>query len=131
MQFKDVDENLYYTEDDTLFVKGGKVDFVRKIGKLSTNLDTGKCNLVIHRKMEEKTNFGWMVSAIPLKHLDIERLVIIVDNDKIYLLDWAAVKPNYKEWTFKPHNGMELQIVIPDVHWSAVVQDTGVVVTSD
>ena len=128
MQFKDTDENLYYTDDDTLYVEGGKVNFKRKIGKLTTNIDTGKSTLVIYRSREEKTNFGWMLSAVPLKHLDIATVAIIVQNERIYLLDWENTKEHYKEWTFRPHNGMELQVVIPDPHWTEVKQDTGIIV---
>lgn len=128
MQFKDTDDNLYYTEDDTLFVKGGKVNFIRKIGKITTNLDTGKCNLVIQRKIEEKTNFGWMISLAPLKYLDIHTVVLIVENKDIYLLYWDQVKDHTKEWTFKPHNGMETQMVIPDPYWGEVKPDVGIVV---
>ncbi len=129
MEFKDTDGNFYYTEDDELFVKGA--NFVRKIGKLTTNLTTGKMNLVLHRSANEKTNFGWLVSSVAVKHLNINTIVLIVDNEEIYLLDWDAVKSHRKEWSFKPKNGMELQMVIPDVHWTAVKPDTGIVVVSE
>ena len=128
MQFKDTQDNLYYTEDDTLYVQGSKVNFLRKIGKISTNLTTGKCNLIIHRRAEEKTNLGWLISSAPLKYLDINTVVLIVDNDKIYILYWEQVKVHRKEWTFTPNNGMEAQMVIPDPHWSEVKQDTGIIV---
>lgn len=129
MRFKDEDGNLYYTEDDTLYVEGSKVVFKRRIGKLSTNLNTGKCNLVLSRSVDEKTNFGWMVSEAPFRVLDINYLVLMVDNKDMYLLKWEDVKEHRKAWTFTPSNGMEKQMVIPDTHWDAVKPDTGIIVS--
>jgi hypothetical protein len=131
MRFKDEDGNLYYTDDDTLYVEGEKAVFTRKIGKLSTNLSTGVCNLVINREEGQKTNFGWMVSEAPFRVLEINYLVLIVDNKDMYLLNWGAVKQFRKAWSFKPSNGMEMQMVIPDTHWDRIKPDTGIVVNGN
>lgn len=127
MRWRDEFDHVYYVEDDTLYVEGVGNSFLRKIGKLATNLTTGKCNLIVHRKPEELTNFGWMISMAPFVALDIDKLVLIVD-DKIYLLEWSRVKGNRKAWSFNPDNGMEMQMIIPLQHWDEVKQDKGIIV---
>lgn len=128
MRFKDEEGNLYYTDDDTLYVEGHKVSFTRRIGKLSTNITTGKCNLILTRNVDEKTNVGWLVSEAPFRFLDINYIVLMVNNRDMYLLEWERVKDNRKAWTFAPANGMEKQMVLPDVHWDEVKPDLGIVI---
>lgn len=128
MFFRDEDNNEYYTEAETLYCKIVRLGTIRKIGKISTNLNTGKCHITIHRSSQEKTNFGWMVSLAPLEYLVIDKVIIIQDNDHIYMLEWEKVKYSRKAWTFKPDNGMEKQIVLPDAHFTEIKQDIGIIV---
>lgn len=120
--FKDKKDNEYYIDGDYLYVSLIKLGVKRKIGKLSYNLNTGKSNLLIQRESKQKYKLGYLVSAAVFEFFDIDKITLIEDGTKIYVLDWDSVKEERKSWTFKPTNGFEDQYLIPDSHFSAIQQ---------
>ncbi|MEE8599054.1 MAG: hypothetical protein V3S69_06045 [Dehalococcoidales bacterium] len=130
MFFKDIEQNVYYTYRDTLMVDLKQLNIQRVIGKLTTNLDTGKCNIVITRRLEEKGPTGFMFSAEPFFNLLIDKVILIVDNDIVYALDWESVADKSKSWTFTPtpDSGFEKQIVIPNNYWTRIGTTNGPII---
>lgn len=118
--FKDNLENEYYIENDWLKVDISKLKITRKIGKVSSNLKTGKSNLTVFRKSTEQWKYGYLVSAAPFEHMNFNRLTLIEDLGTMYILDWDKVKNVWKSWSFMPDNGMEKQLIIPHAIWSEV-----------
>jgi len=121
--FKDEKDNVYYIEKDCLKVDIPKLGITRNIGMISSNLTTGKSNLTVHRKSTQKWKLGYMISAAPFEHMDFNRLTLIEDDRNMYVLDWDTVSKVWKSWTFKPDNGMEKMLIIPQAVWSEVKLD--------
>lgn len=120
--FKDEKENLYYMNQDWLMVDLVALRKSRKIGKVTMNLQTNKANLIVHRRSDQRWRFGHLISAAPFENMDFNRLTLIEDNSRIFVLDWDSVKDIWRQWSFTPHNGMERQIIIPQNIWSEVKQ---------
>ena len=118
--FKDSKENTYYIKDDKLYVDLIALNATRLIGKLNYNLSTNQCSIVINRLSSQRWKLGHLVSAAVFDHFSIDKVVIIEDGKKIYILNWLEVKDQGKSWRFNPSNGMEDQIIIPLAKMSLV-----------
>lgn len=111
--FKDNKDNTYYIKDDKLYVDLVAVKATRLIGRMTYNLNTGKSNIIINRESANRWRLGHLVSAAVFDHFSIDKVVIIEDNSKIYILEWERVKDQQKAWRFNPSSGLEEQIILP------------------
>lgn len=119
--YKDEYGNPFYILKDKLYVDLVKLKLKRLIGSLTYNLTTNKANLTIYRKSTEKYKMGYFISSAVFEILDIDRVILIEDNTKVYNLNWKLVKQHRKAWTFTPSNGMENQYLIPDHFWTHIM----------
>ena len=112
--FKDNKGNIYYIKDDRLYVDIAERAFTRLIGRLTYNMKTKTTNLIVQRRSIEKTKLGFLLSYYPLVHLKINKIILIVDSHKMYIIDWFQNKERMRNWVYRPNN-FEDQVILRDV----------------
>ena len=112
MVFYDKIGNRFYIDRDKLYVDLVKFNRTRLIGSLSTTLSDKSLNLTVHRKSSEKFNVGYFVSLLPIQYLNINRIVLIVDNQHVYMTTKEALLAIVEGWRYTPTEGYEEQIIL-------------------
>jgi len=126
---KDDIGNIFYVVNDKLFVDLVLLNVTKLIGKLTYNTKDKTSSLLVERTKEEKSGLGYMISAVPLESMNIDKIMVIEDGNKYYLTEFSKIKQSCLE--YYPRNGYEKQFIIADHFWSSPEgKDTNIIVVS-
>ena len=109
---RDPKGNLYFIDNDGVYVDLIRLGVTKLVGKLTENMNTKRLSLIVHRKNHEKIPWGHLISKYPLDRLKINRIVIVCE-DKTIAVDWNSdIKKLASE--FEPFEGYEPVYILPD-----------------
>jgi hypothetical protein len=109
---RDVKGNLYFIDNDGIYVDLIELGVTKLVGRLTENMNTKRLSLIVHRKNHEKIPWGHLISKYPLDKLKINRIVVILE-DRTLSTDWNTnIKKSSSEFT--PFEGYEPVYILPD-----------------